>query len=76
MQSKSKESDKMEDIKAVDIMNYPSEAGFGHYLFNFDEYKIMALTTFKSQFGGKVPTEEEFKQIKKAGFMPGHDSPE
>jgi len=67
----------MEDIKAIDIMNYPIEAGFGHYMFRFDEYKIMALTTFKSQFGGRIPTEEEHKKMKAGGgFMSGHASVE
>jgi predicted TIM-barrel fold metal-dependent hydrolase len=67
----------MEDIKAVDIMNYVREAGLGETVdFRWEEFKIMARSTFKSQFGGKVPTEEEFKQIKKAGFMPGHESVE
>ena len=69
----------MEDIKAVDIMNYPGEAGYeGHqgFMFQYDEYKTMALSTFKSQFGGRVPTEEDFKKIKEMGFMPGHNSPE
>jgi predicted TIM-barrel fold metal-dependent hydrolase len=67
----------MEDIKAVDIMNYPPEAGFEQdYLFKWEEMKVMALTTFKSQFGGKVPTREEWEQIRKAGFMPGHKSVE
>ena len=63
----------MEDIKAVDIMNFPGNAGFEEYLFKWDEFKAMALSTFKSQFGGRVPTEEE---LRKSGFMSGYDSPE
>jgi predicted TIM-barrel fold metal-dependent hydrolase len=58
-----------EDIKAVDMMNYPSEAGKGQYLFKWEEMRIMARTTFKSIWGGKVPTEQELKE---SGFMTGH----
>ena len=67
----------MEDIKAIDIMNYPAEAGFEEYLFKWDEFKTMAKGSFKSLFGGRVPSEEEYKELKKSGvFMPGHTSPE
>ena len=64
------------DIKAVDIMNYPTEAGYEEYMFDWEEFKIMARSTFKTQFGGKPPTREQFKQIKEQGFMPGHNSVE
>lgn len=64
------------DIKAVDIMNYPTEAGFEEYMFDWEEFKIMARSTFKTQFGGQAPTREQFKKIKEQGFMPGHNSPE
>ena len=63
------DAEKIEDIKAVDMMNYPSECGYGQYLFKYEEFKIMARTTFKSIWGGKVPTEED---LKKTGFMTGH----
>jgi len=66
----------MEDIRAIDVMNYPGQAGYDRYMFKWDEYKIMCLTTFKSQLGGKVPTEEEFKEIQKRGFFAGYGSPE
>ena len=66
----------MEDIKAIDVMNYPGEAGFEDFIFKWDEFKIMAKSTFKSLTGGRVPTEEEFKEMRKAGFMPGHNSVE
>jgi hypothetical protein len=45
------DAEKIEDIKAVDMMNYPSECGYGQYLFKYEEFKIMARTTFKSIWG-------------------------
>ena len=42
------------DIKAVDIMNYPTEAGFEEYMFDWEEFKIMARSTFKTQFGRRT----------------------
>ncbi len=53
----------VEDIKAIDIMNYPGEAGFYEYMFKWEEFKTMARTTFKSIWGGRVPTEEEVKAV-------------
>ena len=69
-------AENLAEIKAVDIMNYPTEAGFEEYLFDWEEFKIMARSTFKTQFGGVPPTREQFKKIKEQGFMPGHNSPE
>ena len=66
----------MDDIKTIDIMNYAGEVGFYDYMFKWEEFKIMAVSTFKTQFGGRVPSEEEFKQIKDSGFMGGHPSVE
>ena len=66
----------MLEYRAVDMMNYPTEAGFEEYLFDWEEFKIMARATFKTQFGGVPPTREQFKKIKEQGFMPGHNSPE
>ena len=37
---------------SVDIMNYPTEAGYQEYLYDWEEFKIMARSTFKSQMGG------------------------
>jgi predicted TIM-barrel fold metal-dependent hydrolase len=80
-EGKPAEAKKVEvDLKSVpgsvDMMNYATEAGFEEYLFDWEEFKIMARATFKTQFGGKPPTREQFRAIKKQGFMPGHDSPE
>ena len=69
-------AENLAEIKAVDMMNYPTEAGFEEYLFDWEEFKIMARSTFKTQFGGVPPTREQFKKIKEQGFMPGHNSPE
>ena len=69
-------AENLAEIKAVDMMNYPTEAGFEEYLFDWEEFKIMARATFKTQFGGVPPTREQFKKIKEQGFMPGHNSPE
>jgi predicted TIM-barrel fold metal-dependent hydrolase len=69
-------AENLAEIKAVDIMNYPTEAGFEEYMFDWEEFKIMARSTFKTQFGGTPPTREQFKKIKEQGFMPGHNSPE
>jgi hypothetical protein len=62
---------------SVDIMNYPTEAGFQEYLYDWEEFKIMARSTFKSQMGGKVPSREEVRKAQASGaFMAGHPTPE
>lgn len=67
----------MEDIKAVDMMNYPDSAGFDQeFMFDWKEYHVMCSGTFKTIFKGHVPTREEFKQIQKTGFLKKSASPE
>ncbi len=66
----------MEDIKAVDIMNYPEEVGVDDYPFQYEEFKVMALSTFKSQYPQGVPTEEEWAARRQSKFFAAHSSPE
>ena len=58
----------MEDIKAIDIMNYPTQVkGVVEYDFNkFEEWQLLAKTTFRPFFpSGRFPkTPEELKQHK------------
>jgi predicted TIM-barrel fold metal-dependent hydrolase len=63
----------MEEIKAIDIMNHPGEAGRKppENPFEFEEFKIMTRTTFKTVFKGFVPPKEVMEQM--AGFG-GHRS--
>jgi len=64
---------KTEDILAIDIMNHPNEArraltgDAGQY----EEFRILARTTFKTVFKGRTPSREEAR----AGMaLAGHDS--
>jgi hypothetical protein len=52
-----------EDIKAIDIMNYPNQCVRGLVDFSqFDEFQTMARGTFRTMFpSGRFPTEEELK---------------
>jgi len=60
----------MEDIQAIDIMNYPDSAGFDkEFMFDWKEYHVMCSGTFKTIFKGHVPTREEFKKIQQSGFL-------
>ena len=57
----------MEDIKAIDVMNYPLQIKGTNYDFNqYEEWLHMAKTTFKPFFPlGRFPaTEDEVKQHK------------
>jgi hypothetical protein len=72
---------KTEDILAIDIMNHPVEArntlGGGAQSMQYEEFKIMTKTTFKSVFKGRVPTEEQIKaitpeQMKAFSVLQGH----
>ena len=63
----------MEDIKAIDIMNHPGEAGgqaLTRNMWDFKEMQIMTRTTFKTVFKGRIPSEEEQKM---AAALTGHD---
>lgn len=78
------EEKKAEDILAIDIMNHPIEArrnvsGGGAQTFQYEEFRLMTKTTFKSVFKGVVPTAEQMKaitpeQIKSFGVLQGHES--
>ena len=51
----------MDDIKAIDIMNYPVQCKVMDYDFNkFQEWRQMAETTFKPMFPpGRFPVTDE-----------------
>ena len=77
------EEKKTNDVLAIDIMNHPNEARSGlrdgAQTMQFEEFKIMTKTTFKSVFKGKVPTEEQMKavtpeQMKSFSALQGHPS--
>ena len=67
----------MKDVMAIDIMNHPGEAT--HDLeeagsqMEFKEYQIMAKTTFKTVFGGVIPSKEMWEQ---ASALSGHQNVE
>ncbi|UCD83997.1 MAG: amidohydrolase [Deltaproteobacteria bacterium] len=65
----------IEDVKAIDIMNHPGEAGRTppESPFDFEEFKIMTRTTFKTVFKGIVPPKE---LMEKVGGFSGHNSTE
>ena len=64
----SEEKGNVHDIKAIDIMNHPGEAGRKSEVspFEYEEFKIMTRTTFKTVFKGWVPPKEVMEQM--AGF--------
>jgi len=64
----SEEKGSVHDIKAIDIMNHPGEAGRKSEVspFEYEEFKIMTRTTFKTVFKGWVPPKEVMEQM--AGF--------
>lgn len=55
----------MEDIKAIDIMNYPNQCVSGLVdMSQFEEFQAMARTTFKTVFpGGRFPDAEQLKKF-------------
>lgn len=63
------------DYPTIDVMNHPVEASrdVGADLFEFEEFRIMTKTTFKSIFGGAVPDPEVLRH---AAALQGHATPE
>jgi len=59
----------MEDIKAIDIMNYPNQCVKGLVDFSeFEEFQIMARSTFKTMFTqGIFPTLKELEDTMPVG---------
>jgi predicted TIM-barrel fold metal-dependent hydrolase len=67
----------MEEIRGIDMMNYPDAAGFDkEFIFDFKEYQVMCSGTFKTIFKGHIPNREEYKKIRDQGFMKINASPE
>jgi hypothetical protein len=60
-----------EPIGAIDIMNHAPEArrDLGSNPFEFEEFKIMTRTTFKTVFGGRTP---DAATLKHAQTLVGH----
>lgn len=63
----------MVDIKAVDIMNHPTEADRRLWAegFNYKEFQIMTKTTFKTVFRGKVP---DVEAMRTSSALQGYES--
>ncbi|WP_019873008.1 amidohydrolase family protein [Sporichthya polymorpha] len=59
------------EFPTIDIMNHPVEVdrSLGTDIFQFEEFKIMTRTTFKSVFGGVTPDPEVLRQ---AAALQGH----
>jgi predicted TIM-barrel fold metal-dependent hydrolase len=67
------EEKKTEDILAIDIMNHPNEArrDLTEDAGQYEEFQILARTTFKTVFKGRAPSKEEVS----AGMaLAGHGS--
>jgi predicted TIM-barrel fold metal-dependent hydrolase len=62
----------VEDLALFDVMNHPWEIDRSVWVrqFEYEEYKVMSRTTFKTAFGGTVPDAET---IRTAPVFTGHD---
>lgn len=63
----------VDDIIFIDVMNHPWEANRRLWLDNFeyDDFRVMGRTTFKTVFGGETPTGQALLD---GGVFGGHDS--
>lgn len=59
------------DYPTIDVMNHPVEVSreLGADIFNYEEFRIMTRTTFKSIFGGQVPDADT---LRAAAALQGH----
>lgn len=62
----------MDDLALFDVMNHPWEIDRSVWIrrFEYEEYKVMSRTTFKTAFGGVVPNAET---IRTATVFAGHE---